>query len=147
MAELAGELELEGTEVCLTRQKRPELLSIVKHYNIEVSVAPSLKYKTKAACVKTIMMYWAHKGILNDDELERFEVSLESPSAVQVSNVVSEDQLAFEREKLRDKAEQRAHELQSQVDQRMHELEVLQLQLTNNKDIVQPKQVNFEPAR
>ena len=139
MAQLAKTLETVCTQACLEKEKRPDLLLVAKHYYLDVPTAGNSQYQTKADIVKSIMFYWVNHDLLDSGELDRLERSLESPTAVPSSKVMTTKQLAWEKEKLQMMIKQ-------QGEQRTHELEMVKLKLDSEKS--RPKNVGmFDPAK
>ena len=95
MAQLAKKLEGEYTQACLEKEKRPDLLLVAKHYSLDVPTASNSKYQTKAAIVKSIMLHWADNDLLDSAELDKFECSLEPPTAIPSSKGMTTEQLAW----------------------------------------------------
>ena len=158
---MTKKLEGEYTQACLEKEKRPDLLLVVKHYYLDVPTAGNSQYQTKADIIKSIMFYWANHYVLDSGVLDRLERSLESPTAVPYCKGMTTQQLAWEKEKLKMQLKvqleqqecQRAHDLKQQemvlkqqCEQRTHELEMLKLKLDSEKS--RPKHVGmFDPAK
>ena len=94
MAQLAKKLEGEYKQVCLEKEKRPDLLLVAKNYSLDVPTAGNSQCQTKADTRKSIMLYWANTDLLDSRELGRLERSLESPTAVPSSKGMTTEQLA-----------------------------------------------------
>ena len=85
------------------------------------------------------MLHWADNDLLDSAELDKFECSLESPTAIPSSKG-----MAWEKDKLKMQLEQQEKQQSEQSEQRT--LEMVKLKLDNKKD--RPKNAGmFDPAK